>query len=184
MCCCSAGSASLPRRSLRVMKTEKPTGGALPVRVHSSHSARTVGSCGRSWSRCSPGWSWSAAGCADSSPTFSNHLPKATYSPADRMSSSCESPCASNRRTTDPTFSGRVASVAWARSLMIVALEGCLPCLSMNSAIRRSFSSLICRERDDNSDTSCSGTFAIAHAALRSRPRSRVSQSRPKRRVR
>ena len=97
MFCFSAGSASWPRTSLRVMKTEKSAGGALPVRIH---SGRAVRSCGRSCSRWSPGWSWSAAGCADSSPTFSNHRPKAAQSSADRMSLSCESPCARSRRTT------------------------------------------------------------------------------------
>ena len=34
---------------------------------------------------------------------------------------------------------GRVASVAWARSLMIVAREGCLPCFSTYAAMSRSF---------------------------------------------
>ncbi len=55
MCCLRTGTASSAFRLRRVMYTEKPSGGVLPARIHSSHSGRTLPSVGRSGSRCSPG---------------------------------------------------------------------------------------------------------------------------------
>lgn len=77
-------------------------------------------------------------------------------------------------------FSGRGASVSWARSFSTIRAEGCRPCLATYSAISRSFSTSICCERVENSVTSSSGTPSISHAGLRSRPRSRASHPTPK----
>ena len=81
-------------------------------------------------------------------------------------------------------FSGLVANVACARSLMTVASDGCLPCRATYSAMSRFFPSLICRDRDENSATNLSGTVLIAQAGLRSRPMSLASHSTPNARVR
>lgn len=67
---------------------------------------------------------------------------------------------------------------------MIVAVEGCRPCRATYSAMSRFFSASMCREREENSATSSSGTEAIAHAGFRSRPMSRASHSTPNARAR
>jgi hypothetical protein len=62
------------------------------------------------------------------------------------------------RSASDRTsFSGRVARVACARSLMIVAVEGWRPCRATYSAINRSFPASMCRARVENPWTSSSG---------------------------
>ena len=81
------------------------------------------------------------------------------------------------------SFAGRVASVACARSFMIVAGLGRRPCACTNASIRRSVSASMWRDRVENSRTSDSGTAAIAHAGWRSRPRSRCSHCTPSSRV-
>jgi hypothetical protein len=62
--------------------------------------------------------------------------------------------------------------------LQHVRAEGCRPCVATYSAIRRSFSASMCRDRVENSPISSSGTPTSSHAGLRSRPRSRATPTR------